>query len=195
MSESLLSPSQIKLFGREFAELTLNYPSPDNPQPLGNNNFLVQQLTAPGARLARIYAFAYEGDLFFLPKPYVFLVHGKGQRVIELGRYDVSTNEELIKIGATVDRWGVVAKIDRFADDVWVWDYDKEDFSLRIDIVSGPLSEIALEPAMAGDSSTSRADMTSRANMALRANKSFGGGSGSDMAARANLAVRHRFTR
>ena len=47
----------------------------------------------------------------------------------------------------------MVAKIDRFADDVLVWDYDKEDFSLRIDIVSGPLSEIALEPAMAGDSS------------------------------------------
>ena len=70
------------------------------------------------------------------------------------------------KAGATVDHWGVVAKIDRFADDVLVWDYDKEDFSLRIDIVSGPLSEIALEPAMAGDSSTSRADMTSRANMA-----------------------------
>ena len=44
----------------------------------------------------------------------------------------------------------MVAKIDRFADDVFVWNYDKEDFSLRIDIVSGPLSEIALEPAMAG---------------------------------------------
>ena len=53
---------------------------------------------------------------------------------------------------ATVDIWGVIAKIDRFADDVLVWDYDKEDFSLRIDIVSGPLSELALEPAMAGDS-------------------------------------------
>ena len=66
----------------------------------------------------------------------------------------------------------MIAKIDRFADDVLVWDYDKEDFSLRIDIVSGPLSELALEPAMAGDSSTSRADMTSRANMALRANMS-----------------------
>ena len=65
---------------------------------------------------------------------------------------------------------------------------------MRIDIVSGPLSEIALEPAMAGDSCTSRADMTSRANMALRANMASGGGS-TDMAARANLAVRHRFTR
>lgn len=195
MAESLLSPSGVKLFGRLFAELTLNVGASKNPEPLGSNNFLYQQLKAEDAKLARIYAFAYEGDLYFLPKPYVFLVHGDGHIVIEPSRYDVNSNPELGKVGVTVDRWGVIAKIDRFADDVRVWDYDKEDFSLRIDIVSGPLSELALEPAMAGDSSTSRADMTSRANMALRANMSSGGGAGGDMAARANLAVRHRFTR
>ncbi len=191
MAESLLSPSGVKLFGRLFAELTLNVGASGNPAPLGSNNFLYQQLTDQNATLARIYAFAYEGDLYFLPKPYVFLVHGRGTPVVEPN----STNPEVAKGVATVDIWGVIAKIDRFADDVLVWDYDKEDFSLRIDIVSGPLSELALEPAMAGDSSTSRADMTSRANMALRANMSSGGGGNSDMAARANLAVRHRFTR
>lgn len=138
--------------------------------------------------MARIYAFACEGDLYYLSKPYIFLVHGEGMRVVEPG------NPKAGDATTTIDHWGVVAKIDRFADYVVMWDYDKEDFSLRIDIVSGPLSEIALEPAMAGDSSTSRADMTSRANMALRANMASGGGS-TDMAARANLAVRHRFTR
>ena len=191
MAELLLSPSGVKLFGRLFAELTLNVGAAGNPTPLGSNNFLYKQLQDQSATLARIYAFAYEGDLYFLPKPYVFLVHGPGTPVVEPN----STNPEVARGIATVDIWGVIAKIDRFADDVLVWDYDKEDFSLRIDIVSGPLSELALEPAMAGDSSTSRADMTSRANMALRANMSSGGGGGSDMAARANLAVRHRFTR
>jgi hypothetical protein len=112
-----------------------------------------------------------------------------------LSRTSTRSRNRRRRWGATVDRWGVIAKIDRFADDVFVWDYDKEDFSLRIGIVSGPLTEIALEPAMAGDSTTSRADMTSRANMALRANMSANGDSSTDMAARANLAVRHRFTR
>ena len=258
MPESLLSPSEIKLFGREFPDLKLNFGSrkasegqrakikaaqnrlgeidamlnnvcadlglTDNAKSefinniksdfrqqiydrylgdidkeaesrLGSNNFLLEQLLTAGARLARIYAFAYEGDTYFLPKPYVFLVHGPGKLVIEPNRYDALANAEVGTAGITVDRWGVVAKIERFADDVFVWDYDKEDFSLRIDIVSGPLSEIALEPAMAGDSSTSRADMTSRANMALRANMAGSGGGSTDMAARANLAVRHRFTR
>ena len=193
MAESLLSPSEIKLFGRPFAELAL---TPTAPKPLGANNFLFDQITATGATLARIYAFAFEGDLYFLPKPYVFLVHGPGLPVVEPNRNPDDPNNAATKqLSATVDRWGVIAKIDRFADDVFVWDYDKEDFSLRIDIVSGPLSELALEPAMAGDSSTSRADMTSRANMALRANMTGNAGGSTDMAARANLAVRHRFTR
>ena len=189
MPESLLSPSGVKLFGRPFAALTLNKADIAGLKPLGSNSFLLQQLRPADATLARIYAFAYEGDLYFLPKPYIFLVHGSGVQVIEPG------NPKAGDATTTVDHWGVVAKIDRFADDVFVWDYDKEDFSLRIDIVSGPLSEIALEPAMAGDSSTSRADMISRANMALRANMAGNSGGSTDMAARANLAVRHRFTR
>jgi hypothetical protein len=194
MPETLLSPSQIKLFGRNYEGLALNK---GNLATIGRNNFLLEQIRDDSAKLARIYAFAYEGVLYFLPKPYVFLVHGDGQRVIEPGRYDELSGVEKEQ-GATIDQWGVVAKIDRFADDVLVWNYDKEDFSLRIDIVSGPFSEIALEPAMAGDSSTSRADMTSRAHMAMRAHMSSGGGGGdggTDMAARAHLAVRHRFTR
>ncbi len=191
MPETLLSPSQIKLFGREFGGFTLNK---GDLTKLGKNNFLYEQIQDPDARLARIYAFAYEGVLYFLPKPYIFLVHKAGQQVIEPSRYDDLSAEQKAA-GATIDHWGVVAKIDRFADDVFVWNYDKEDFSLRIDIVSGPLSEIALEPAMAGDSSTSRADMTSRAHMAMRAHMSGNGDGNSDMAARAHLAVRHRFTR
>ncbi|MGD9507864.1 MAG: hypothetical protein AB7I59_02980 [Geminicoccaceae bacterium] len=189
MAESLLSPSGVKLFGRDFADLALAKRGSFEPERRGGNNFLRQQLEAGGAKLARIYAFSYEGDIYFLPKPYIFLVHGDGVEVIEPG------NPKAGSATTTIDHWGVVAKIDRFADDVRMWEYDKEDFSLRIDIVSGPLSEIALEPAMAGDSSTSRADMTSRANMALRANMAGSGGGGTDMAARANLAVRHRFTR
>jgi hypothetical protein len=187
MPELLLSPSQIKLFGSEFAELALNFPPAQDPvgkKPLGSNNFLYEQLVTPGARLARIYAFAYEGDLFFLPKPYIFLVHGDGNLLIQPSRYNNGSAdwEEAVRTGATVDRWGV-AKIDRFGDDVRVWGYDKEDFSLRIDVMSGPLSELALEPAMVGDSPTARADMSSGAD------------SDSDMAARAHLAVRHRFSR
>jgi hypothetical protein len=165
----------------------LAVPPPGPPSPGGANRFLFNQLqTNTDPRLARIYAAAYEGELYFLPKPYVFLVHGPGRKVREP---DLTT---------TIDEWGVAAKFDRFADDVRVWFYDKEDFSLRIDIISGVFNEILLEPLLVGDQGiTSRADMTSRANMSARANMSSRADmtSRADMSARADMTARHRFQR
>lgn len=119
MPETLLSPSNILLYGRELVDLQIVNPPPppsgsppnnnppssglplDDVQPpgggdgpdgpagtlppppppprLGSNNFLQAQLASPGARLARIYAFSYEGHYYDLAAPALFVVHGPGR--------------------------------------------------------------------------------------------------------------------
>jgi hypothetical protein len=154
MAENLLTPSGIKLFGRIVAGLTVAAPparNPTAPPILGANQFLNAQLNAPNPRLARIYAFSYEGHFYDLPKPAIFLVHGPGTQV-NFGPRDRSD----------VDTSGVVAKEWEFTDppgpagaapDLFVWEYDKGDFSLRLDIESGPFEQILLAAALRGGSS------------------------------------------
>ena len=59
MTEHLLSPSTIKLFGRILDDLSFapsgNYPA------LGGNTFLQNQMNAANPELARIYGFSFEG--------------------------------------------------------------------------------------------------------------------------------------
>ena len=106
MPETLLSPSNILLYGRVLVDLEFTYkpsndepiddvhppgakeceqfPPPPAPPRLGDNNFLERQLRAgtdddaTRPRLARIYGFSYEGHYFDLAKPAIFLVHGLG---------------------------------------------------------------------------------------------------------------------
>src|SRR5260370_17794325 len=76
MPETLLTPSGVKLFGRIVLGLTVVPPPAASPPIVGANHFLSNQLNAPNPRLARIYAFSYEGHFYDLPKPAIFLVHG-----------------------------------------------------------------------------------------------------------------------
>jgi hypothetical protein len=122
--ESLLTPSGIKLFGREFKALTL---ADVPPKIRSGNNFLHEQLAADGARLARIYGFSYQGQYFDLASPVVFLVHKEGVAPTKAA-------------GST----GIAAKDWDFAGDILMWEYDQADFTVRIDIESGPLEDLLL---------------------------------------------------
>ena len=93
MPESLLSPSNILLYGRLVADLQIVHE--DDPQAEGRteeqihqpfvasrggrNNFLQEQLKDPESGLARIYGFSFEGQYYDLAKPALFLVHGAGE--------------------------------------------------------------------------------------------------------------------
>jgi hypothetical protein len=136
-TENLLNPSQVKLFGRVFNGLILGDVADKNT--FGNKLLLEQLQGGTGdqskAQLARIYGFAYEGNYYKLPAPSIFLVHGPGRNALE-------------EKPTSVTNWGVEAKDERFADDVLVWEYDKEDMSIRIDTVAGFLSEILLDYAL-----------------------------------------------
>ena len=133
MSETLLRPSLIKLYGRALKGLTVD--PKEIPSSIGGNKFLQQQLAQKDARLARIYGFSYEGHYYHLGQPVILLVHGDGDHAVD----------------STIEDSGVGARDWAFATDMRVWDYDKGDFSLRIDTESGPLQDILLEAELAND--------------------------------------------
>src|SRR5690348_6892403 len=92
--ETLLSQSAVWLFGRKMDDIQIvvtpykQYPvkltgdgdSEDTLPRSGSNNLLLNQFrfTAADPILARIYAFAYEGQYYDMQRPAVFLVHGEG---------------------------------------------------------------------------------------------------------------------
>jgi hypothetical protein len=162
MPETLESPSCILLYGRIVNDLQIqNPPYALGPPPayqvqpprLGANLFLRDQLQAPGACIARIYGFAYEGHYYDLARPPLFLVHGPGHRADRLPEPppDPLTNRRTSARPDKVDRFGVAATCESFPEDIRVWAYDKGDFSLRMDVRTGPLEQILLEPETSSD--------------------------------------------
>jgi hypothetical protein len=192
MRESLLSASNIILFGRLFPlsvdtdQDGKNKDKADKDEKgalPGSNTFLRKQLNAPGARLARIYAFSYEGGFYNLPKPAVFLVHGEGTPIAGF------VDSKAFPPG--VSNSGLIARDFGFEPDAKFWEYDKSDLTLRLDIVSGSFDEVLLDAALsmtARDALTSRSDLAARSDMASRSDLA----SRSDVTSRSDLALRHR---
>ena len=134
--ESLLTPSAIKLYGRIIDGLSVNVAKARNE--LGGNKFLREQLERPKDEpqpgLARIYGYSYFGRYTALARPAVFLVHGVGEPAPPAAP---GPN--------TVDTSGQAFDCGLFSSDMMVWEYDRGDFSLRLDIDSGPLEQILIE--------------------------------------------------
>lgn len=131
------------------------HPLPPPPPRLGSNNFLQAQLLAPGARLARIYGFSYEGHYYDLAKPAIFLVHGPGSdpeafRPAAAGKHRLP-EARVDRAPSDADRSGVARTGTSFAEDMRVWSYDKGDFSIRLDPETGPLEQILLQAELQVD--------------------------------------------
>jgi hypothetical protein len=151
--ETLLSPSNVLLYGRVAKDLTFTFQPPTSPANtpvprLGGNNFLQQQLQAGGATLARIYAFTYEGHYYDLPRPMIFLVHGTGADP----EAPKPGGPRFSRAPADADRTGVGSQSYSFADDMKVWSYDKGDFSLRMDVETGTFEQILLDAILMPES-------------------------------------------
>jgi hypothetical protein len=168
MPESLMSPSSIKLFGRIVEGIKIDA-APVAPG-LGANNFLLHQLsTKPLPHLARIYAFSFEGAYYELPRPPIFVVHGPGTAV---GSWDnPSTLDQTGVAGRDWDFSGNspdarpaarVARADQAAgtNDIHYWEYEKGDFSLRLDVDAGPFEQILLQMALRGGGGVSGAGVS-----------------------------------
>ena len=163
-SETLLDPSGVRLFGREMSDLVLKKSSSAEaaaggaPARHGANSFLKQQLTAEGATLARIYGFSYEGFYYELSQPAIFLVHGPGTPVESPEPGSGLPSSRVARSAPSVSHTGVAARDMVFADDIHFWAYDQGDFSLRLDMETGPLKDILLDASLGHASSYSGAD-------------------------------------
>lgn len=163
--ESLLSPSAVKLYGRIVEGLTVNVAGARDE--LGGNRFLREQLERPAKEpqpaLARIYGYSHLGRYRPLSRPAIFLVHGPGEDAtapaVKVNAVKGSSiNIEIVADNATLDpattayeKSGVAAKDWEFSTDIRVWEYDQGDYSLRLDIESGPLERILLDGDESGD--------------------------------------------
>ena len=145
MPESLLSPSNLLLFGRIVEDLQIVTPTDPGHTPFvvpraAGNRFLETQLTDPNANFARIYGFSYEGAYYELDAPTLFLVHGISE--------PAETAPGAARVSRAPDdpsRSGLAAQDFSFADDLRVWSYDIADFSIRLDMETGTFEQILLD--------------------------------------------------
>ncbi len=168
--ETLLSPSNVLLYGRIVKDLEF-VPHPEKaskgsdkatkekakadgspplePPRLGANRFLERQLQEKDARLARIYGFSYEGNYYDLTSPTIFLVHGDGVDPQE--PRPTPPRERVARAPANADLTGVGGMTGTFSEDMKVWAYDKGDFTLRLDIETGPFEDVLLEAELVAE--------------------------------------------
>lgn len=163
MPETLLSPSNVLLYGRVLLDLEFVFRNPDEqgpdqlcppPRRLGANNFLQGQLEADDnnpPRMARIYGFSYEGHYYDLAKPAIFLVHGPGDDPEEPRPGLALPDNRVDRAPADADRTGVAYTSRSFSHDMRVWTYDKGDFSIRLDPMTGTFDQILLEGELRAD--------------------------------------------
>lgn len=139
--ESVLGMQAIYLFGRVVSDLTITGKKVVDGD--GDNNFLRKQMKHRDARLARIFAFSYEGYMYDLGRPSVFLVHGPGE---DPDAPPPPSNEfkRLARAPGRVSKTGVGRQYGDFSMDIKVWVYDRGDFSMRLDVETGTLEHILL---------------------------------------------------
>lgn len=148
MSESLLSFSEVLIFGRVLDDLTIKAKS---EKGRGNNRHLESQLADANGdklKLAKIYGFAFEGTYYDMPEPAIFLVHGDGESATDKnlpGKLAARAPNEPSKSG-------VGAADFQIANDIRVWDYDKADQTMRMDVMTGRFEQVLLDVYFGFDS-------------------------------------------
>jgi len=104
---------------------------------LGKNKQLDDQL-GDDAQFARIYGFSYEGTYYELPEPTVFLVHGDGESAS-------AASGAMARSPLDPSTSGVASAEYQMADGIMVWSYDKADYSIRMDVMTGMLEQVLLD--------------------------------------------------
>lgn len=169
MSETLLSASNVLLFGRVVVDLKV-CPEPEgmahNPfvaKRGGDNRHVERQLLAGDAKFARIYGFSYEGTYYDLPTAAMFLVHGDGEKATEVP----GNAGDVRKSGGIPSRapgqpslTGVSAAEFQFVDELRVWSYDQADYTIRMDVTSGMFEQVLLESFFSGNFGVSGAKVS-----------------------------------
>jgi hypothetical protein len=134
----------------------------------GDKKAKVSLTAAMLPQFARIYAFTFEGAYCPLPRPPILLVHGNG---IPINSPQGSwSNFETA--GVMGREWDFSASDHpKATSDLRYWEYEKSDFSIRLDPEAGPLEQILLAAALRAG-----ADMADRAT-GIRSGASLSGAS------------------
>ncbi len=131
MADQAFSPSTVRLFGRVVEGVD---PKDNLLSKSSVNKRLRQQIEeskkGPGAglRFALIYAFTFEGSFHNLPKPTIFLVDGVGEE--PAGNLGMAATEVQLDKG------------------IRCWVCDKDDISLRADVITGTLEDILIDATL-----------------------------------------------
>ena len=139
--ETLLGLSGVKLYGRVLVDLIIEQ---DGKHPEGpGNNFLQELVADKDAKFARIYAFVFETQYYEFPRPIIMLVKGDGDDPVRDERAGKGARRTA-RSPTSPDLTGVAAQHYQFAEGIKVWSYDKNDFSIVMDVETGPIEQILL---------------------------------------------------
>ena len=145
MAESLLSFSEVLIFGRVLDDLVY---VPKGSTKKGNNKQLDNQFLEENEnkglekpQFAKIYGFAYEGTYYDLPAPVIFLVHGNGKSATD---GDLPGNLAS-RAPNEPSKSGVAAASFQMANDIYYWNYDKADQTMRMDVMTGMVEQVLLD--------------------------------------------------
>jgi hypothetical protein len=153
MPETLLSPSNVLLYGKIVEDLQIvqvkNNPrhSPFIVARTGGNSELESQLSEKTAPyFARIYGFSYEGTYYDMPQPPLFLVHGEGEPVTMNSPAKEGAERATNPARSPPDPslGGVAAAEFQFSDGLRAWSYDKCDHTIRMDVEAGEFQDVLL---------------------------------------------------
>jgi hypothetical protein len=122
----------------------------------------------PGVSLARIYGFSFEGAYYSMPKPALLIVQGLGTPLspddwFGGSRYHPGTRGTQ-GLRSDMDQSGVAAREWEFSADnsLVYWEYEKGDFSLRLDTEAGTFEQLILAGSL-----RSGADIADRSGQGL----------------------------
>ncbi len=165
MPETLLSPSNILLYGRVVEDLQIaavdHSPFVPGAKRGGVNKELAEQLSEKGAKFARIYGFSYEGAYYDLPRPALFLVSGDGVPMTEPSKRGADGGAvNPARAPGEPSLSGMGATDMQFVDELRVWSYDKADHTIRMDTEAGEFEEVLLAPFFGGGGSVSGAKVS-----------------------------------
>ena len=136
MPETLRSEATIHLFGRAMTDLVLA-PVPHDPGPVGA---LLTRASSkapkqePQGTIARIYAFAFQNEYVELASPALFVLYGRGSQV---------------GANPVLDRAGLSRLPDTLNPDLWVWTVERDDTTVRLDVMAGTFNRVLLDYELA----------------------------------------------
>jgi hypothetical protein len=164
-------------------------PPPPPPPPPAMQSFTIDDVTITATtpdqspKLARIYGFSFEGSYYGLPRPSIFLIHGPGTPA---GSW--FANSALEQAGVAAREWDFSGNQ---LQDITYWEYDKGDFSIRLDPEAGPFEQILLQMALrAGADMADRATPRSGSGLDTRSGSGLDTRSGSGLDTRSGSGLR-----